>query len=109
MRTNILILGALFTIFIVCLSGCNNEEKNDDGKLSGEWIGEDGLIYVFSSNGSYSANGYRVGTWELNEGNLSITYGDGQITFDFDYSFSDNDNKLTLVSSVGDIAIYTKQ
>ncbi|MEM4258526.1 MAG: hypothetical protein QXL17_05175 [Candidatus Thermoplasmatota archaeon] len=63
----------------------------------------------FNSDGSYVVDTFKVGTWKVSNGKLSITYGTSSTSIDYSYVFSNNDKTLTLTGlSSGITKIYTR-
>ena len=89
----IVVLGIIFILLIVGLSGCVDEEN----KIVGEWRDQDGDTHHFFSDGTYnsiSGSTTQSGMWELKDEKLVFTTSGGTITYN--YSFSNNDKTLTL-------------
>ena len=131
MKKQLIIIGIVFILLVVGLSGCMNENKqeeqndNIENKFVGTWSGTSiysagSLIITFSSDGTYLSNGdtdyftgfiysgTSSGTWKINEG-LLVTHPDnGDPAGNFSYQFSNNDQKLdiTNINEMEDADLY---
>ena len=132
MKKQLIIIGIVFILLVVGLSGCMNENKqeeqndNIENKFVGTWSGTSiysagSLIVTFSSDGTYLSNGdtdyftgfiysgTSSGTWKINEG-LLVTHPDnGDPAGNFSYQFSNNDQKLdiTNINETEDADLFT--
>ena len=113
MKKIIAIYSFLLVFSIVLICGCTEEDR-----FVGTWRTQPvlGISFgiIFNNNGTFSIDGtsFTVGTWELRDGNLvlQIPRNNEPVSFSgtFNYSFSNNDNTLTITSSVLEI-ILSKQ
>jgi len=116
MKKQLIITMMAVLLIAVGLSGCTNEDNNQDGtdasndlaRFVGTWMYEEsGGIYTFSSDGvfSFDAPGEEnEGTYEVRDEKLWFTYTfppelEGEVE-GFDYSFSDNDT-IFIISPLG--------
>jgi hypothetical protein len=85
--------------------------QDDSGKFVDSWMLQSGTIPdTFAQNGSYCAGDFKVGSWKLQNGKFILTYGTGDVSFEYSYVFSNSDNTLTLTSSSSDTTkVYTRQ
>ncbi len=93
MNKHLIVSGIAVLLICVGLSGCVDEEN----KIVGEWIDQDGDTHHFFSDGTYnsiSGSATQSGMWELKDEKLVFTTLGGTITYN--YSFSNNDKTLTL-------------
>ena len=125
MKKYFVVLGAIVLVVCVGLSGCNqisNLFLSDEDKFVGLW-GSEGFLDVptvigFSSNGTlsitvqmglinFSSSG---GSWELNEGILTMELGDFILLTTYTYKFEADNTKLTLTEiDSGDLVLLTKK
>jgi len=100
--------------FVLFCAGCqeetntdNNESTYTEDNFYGTWYNQEGTPHEFAANGTYYANGFKLGTWSFENNKFIIIYNSG-LDFFMDYQFSDNDNTLILTSSSGVDTIYTR-
>jgi len=120
------LIGTLFLIGCIVLSGCNqisNLFLSDEDKIVGTWTTDDIWMEVpttleFFSNGSVSAAivletiefTINDGKWNMKEGTLTLDIGDLISETTYSYQFSDDNTKLTLIENQkNDTLILTKQ
>jgi hypothetical protein len=114
MKKQLVIIGIISMLVCIGLSGCTTTDKD---KFIGTWKStkseNSAWTIKYSSDGTIiSTNGVttRRGTWEINDGKISLTMSDDQTPSSYYYSFSDNDKTLTVTSITSGIpAVYTKQ
>jgi hypothetical protein len=114
MTKQLIIIGIVAILVCVGLSGCTTTDKE---KFIGTWKStkseNSAWTIKYSSDGTIiSTDGVttRKGTWEINDGKITLTMRDDQTLASYYYSFSDNDKKLTVTSITSGIpAVYTKQ
>jgi hypothetical protein len=120
MKKHMILIGVLFILVVVELSGCNqlnNSSTTEKNKFIGTWVytipsGTDSnytFIYTFFSNGTFcfqKPSKTTNGTFDLIDGNLwLITNLTGNKNYDeCTYQFSENNTRLTI-----DNYTYTKQ
>lgn len=126
MRKKIIIVGILFIILTLGLSGCNEENSSrlDEERIVGTWIGSDifqnntrNITMIFLSNKTYETvatyNGYKItgkGTWKIFDNELFIDITEPKSSKSkSDYIFSNNFNTLTIIDSTGKSIDFTKQ
>jgi len=127
MKRKFIVIGIIFILLIVCLSGCNNTDntnntngplKPDEYGLIGTWVGiynpEDEYYKFYSDKTFTFYSGYGLGTsgggtWKIVDDKLNLTViNGGESVIDiYDYSFSNNGKELTLSNEKG--SIYLKK
>ena len=125
MKKGIFAISIISTLFIVCLSGCNDTSntsdplKPDEYGIIGKWVGlynPDEYSYRFFSDKTFTFSAsvglgtVGSGTWKIVDDKLKFTViSGGESVIDlYDYSFSNNGNELTLTNERGSIYL-TKQ
>jgi len=125
MKKYFVVLGVIVLVVCVGLSGCNqisNLFLSDEDKFVGLWGSEEFLdvptVIGFSSNGTlsitvqvglinFSSSG---GSWELQEGILSMELEDLILLTTYTYKFEADNTKLTLTEiDSGDSYLLTKK
>lgn len=125
MKKQLIIIGILFILAAVGLSGCNEQNNTlnpEVNKFIGTWqnittniippnneTSTTTKIYQFSSDGTFS-EGIATGEYEVKEGKLILYYTE-DIGIAFNYTFSNNNQTLTLslVSIPNESIVFTKQ
>ncbi|VVB62289.1 Uncharacterised protein [uncultured archaeon] len=116
MKKQLVIIGILALLFIVGLSGCeqnSNTSNPDENKFVGTWQNTTRNItrtISLSSDGSCSFSNF-TGTWYLQNGIFIMNFPDSYLTYRFNYLFSNNNRTLSLSSAVGSsiTQVFTKQ
>jgi len=99
-----MIIGIIFLLIAVGLSGCTNSpsdiDKNDKNKFIGTWQKQDATqnLTFFSDGTVPNYIPSITGNWVIKDGNLVISISINQVSFDivYDFSFSNNDRILAL-------------
>jgi len=119
-KKHIAILGVLALVFSVGFSGCtqiSNLFLSDEGRLTGTWNSDGSwadiptdipTVFVFSTNGTFQSiidfGGFQTtseGTWEIDDGTISLEIVDFLPLTKYTYKFSGDDKILTLTSLNG--------
>ena len=113
MKKTLSIIGIIFILLTISLSGCTEESK-----FVGTWRTQPILGissgFVFSNDGTITIDGYTepAGTWKLEDGllviNLQNSHDTVDLTGSFNYEFSKDDKTLTLEGTYTDLVL-TKQ
>lgn len=116
MKKKLIIVGITLILLCTGLSGCINEDKEQDNTSTGNdfdnfvgiWTvdGYNGITFFSNETLAYY---YDNGMWELRDGKLQITVGSWNATVD--YQFSNNHETITLTGLSGGSSsiVYTKQ
>ena len=125
MKKQLMIVGIIVILLTVGLSGCNEDNntiQSDEDKFIGTWtysfIYNNNTLnasYIFSSNKKLEVISSYIdevrtsnGTWSITDNKL-LMYLEGKDTITIDYEFSNNNTKLILTDSSGNVGIFTKQ
>ena len=125
MKKQLLIIGIIVILLTVGLSGCNednNTVQSDEDKIIGTWNFSGkynnntlNASYIFSSNKSFEVITSYIdkiytsnGTWSITDNKLYIIL-EGLNKLTNYYAFSNDNTKLTLTNSSGNIVVFTKQ
>jgi hypothetical protein len=123
MKKRIIIVGIVFLLLIVGLSGCNEKSLPlDEEKFYGPWIYRftfQGITvtvtYTFFSNKSIEIVGSILGgeqklwgTWNITNNTIVMTSSENEI-ISGECSFSNNYNTLTIKPSSGDSLVLKKK
>jgi len=127
MKKQLMIVGIIVILLIVSLSGCNEKNDNntvqsDEEKIIGTWTFSGkyknntlNASYIFSSNKTFQVITSYIdivatqnGTWNITDNKLFIILK-GQNTITNYYAFSNDNTRLTLTNSTGNIVVFTKQ
>jgi len=114
MKKYIVIIGSLVILIFIFLTGCSDQgtnQTNTTESLLGTWKDRDSWYgsYIFNANGTCVINNNLIGTYEVSNETLLITYPNNE-KFTFEYHLSSYQTTLILTNIVnGDIRVYEKQ
>jgi hypothetical protein len=91
MKIKLTIIVSIILLLTIGLSGCEEEDK----RFIGTWVPAqpEYPTFTFFKNKSYSIEGVN-GMWEIKEGLLALTHGNG--TEKYEFRFSQRNYQLTL-------------
>ncbi len=125
MKKQLIIFGIIIILITIGLTGCNNSYnaiKSNEDKIIGTWYFSGtynnttlNASYLFSTNKSFKVTTSYIdkiytnnGTWNILDNQLFIILEDRK-TITNQFKFSDNNTKLILTNSSGNIVVFTKK
>jgi hypothetical protein len=114
MKKQLVIIGIVAILVTVGLSGCNSSEQTPEELFIGKWhyeYGQSIMNLTFYENHSMCISAGVMSIWAeyvINENHIIVTNPDGNISSS-EYSFSDNNQKLTITTTEGDVTVFTRQ
>lgn len=113
MKNKLIIFGVTFLIIFVFLSGCDDDNKNnqlteEESKFVGTWRYGDYNQIIFEANKTGNFNNFLM-TWEINDNILTLNFITIVGNLSSEYYFSNNDRTLILYGPEGEPVDYIKQ
>ena len=121
MNKKLIIFGVAVLLICVGLSGCNEltgGQSSEEQKFVGTWKSDNpsaphalaGISKIdFFSDGTFTSGGFLAGVYDIKDGKLVLTMGEGALVFPFDYYFSNSGNRLTLIDTNDNSLGFSKQ
>lgn len=104
MKKRLIIIGMLFFLLMVALTGCVSDESKFEGTWRTKPIAGISLGFTFNSDGKLTIEGAQtsVGNWTIEDEKLILSSDIAEpieISGSFNYEFSDDNQEVTLTKN----------